>query len=72
MSHLYYYFIRQDFEYFCDETRVNVDRKRNSGITPLFCVEHSAPSYGSHCWSGDDHGDDDEGEDNEEDEYVLV
>ena len=63
---------RQEFEYICDETRANVDRKRNAGKTPLFCVEHSAPSYGSHCWLGDDHGDEEEGEDNEEDEYVLV
>ena len=68
-SYLYH---RREFEYFCEETRADVDRKRNAGITPLFCVEHSAPSYGSHCWSGDDHGDDDEGEDCEEDEYVLV
>jgi hypothetical protein len=72
LSSYYYLFYRQEFEYFCEETRANVDRKRNAGITPLFCVEYSAPSYGSHCWSGDDHGDDDEGEDCEEDEYVLV
>ena len=48
-----------------------MERKRIAGISPLFCVEHSAPSYCSYGWSGDDHGEE-EAEDCEEDEYILV
>lgn len=62
---------RSEFEFFCSETRASVERKRIAGISPLFCVEHSAPSYCSYGWSGDDHGED-EAEDCEEDEYILV
>ena len=64
-------FSRDEFDLFCAETRTNVDKKRAAGLTPLFCVEHSAPSYGSHGWSGDDHGEEDD-VDCEDDEYILV
>ena len=63
---------RGEFELFCDETRLSVEKKRKAGLTPLFCVEHSAPSYVSYGWSGDDNGDEDEREECEEDEYILV
>lgn len=63
---------REEFELFCDETRSNVEKKKQAGITPLFFIQHSAPSYISYEWSGDDQVDEDEGDDCEEDEYILV
>lgn len=57
---------------FCEETRSTNEKKRLLGINPLYCIQHSAPSFGSYGWSGDEQGEDEDGEDCEEDEYILV
>jgi hypothetical protein len=44
----FYFRDRGEFQVFCDEVRINVEKKNAAGVNPLFCVQHSAPAYGSH------------------------
>jgi hypothetical protein len=71
----FYFKEKEEFDLFCEETRINVERKKMAGITPLFYVQHAAPreyheyddsALLSSSWATG--GDDEEEEEEEEEE----
>mmetsp|Transcript_39761 Transcript_39761/g.40527 ORF Transcript_39761/g.40527 Transcript_39761/m.40527 type:complete len:88 (+) Transcript_39761:51-314(+) len=66
----FYFRDREEFEAFCESTRVSVEQKKQAGRRYLFSVQHSKPSY-ENAGDGDWGQSDGEGS-GDDDEYVFL